>query len=616
LDAAATPAGPLTRRVELVALLAILLVAGGAYGWDLDHQGFANAYYAAAVQAGTSSLKAMFFGSLEAGNVISTDKPPLALWLMTLSTRLFGFSAWSMLLPQVLQSVATVALLQRTVRRLAGPGASLVAATALATTPVFFVLARYNDVDTTLSLLMVGAAYATVRALESDSRRWLLAAGALVGGAFMTKWLVALIPVPALVLVIARGWPGPWRSRVARVGMAGAAAAVVGLWWVLVQVVLPASARPYEDSSAGSVLNLVLGQNGVSRVLSGPAVTSAVNGTPGIARLVEPPFSGQVGWLLPMALGAFAVPSLTRWAGPDSPTRRTAYELWGAWFAVTGVVFSLMTGAMHPYYTGLLAPAAAALVGLAVTDLWRIGADLGPAAAAVRALGGVLVVATGAYAVATTHSYPGMPHWTATVVTLGVVVALGLLLSFGRWGARRRQPAAVALGVAVAVATLTGPVTFGLATLGETVTGANPLAGPVPESHPAPYDPALVRFLVEHHRGQTWAAAVPTATPAARMELQLGLPVLPIGGFTGTAQAPSTSQLQQFAASGRLRYVVLAGPWINHPDLDPPELRRTPMQAVVTWARAHGCESAVPGSRVKVIDLTTTCTTTAPLPAH
>jgi hypothetical protein len=69
-------------------------------------------------------------------------------------------------------------------------------------------------------------------------------------------------------------------------------------------------------------------------------------------------------------------------------------------------------------------------------------------------------------------------------------------------------------------------------------------------------------------------------------------------------------------ASGRLRYVVLAGPWINHPDVDPPELRRTPMQAVVTWARTHGCESAVPGSGVRVIDLTTTCSSTGPLPAH
>jgi 4-amino-4-deoxy-L-arabinose transferase-like glycosyltransferase len=108
---------------ERPAFLALLLGTALLYLWDLSASGYANEYYAAAVQAGTQSWKAWLFGSLDPGNVITVDKPPASLWVMTASARIFGFNAWSLLVPQALEGVAAVALLYAAVRRWAGPPA-------------------------------------------------------------------------------------------------------------------------------------------------------------------------------------------------------------------------------------------------------------------------------------------------------------------------------------------------------------------------------------------------------------------------------------------------------------------------------------------------------------
>ncbi|MDX6250485.1 MAG: hypothetical protein QOF10_3845 [Kribbellaceae bacterium] len=83
---------------------AFLLLVGTAvlYLWNLTASGYGNTFYAAAVQAGTQSWKAWLFGSLDAGNAITVDKPPGALWVATAFARVFGFSSFSVLVPQAL----------------------------------------------------------------------------------------------------------------------------------------------------------------------------------------------------------------------------------------------------------------------------------------------------------------------------------------------------------------------------------------------------------------------------------------------------------------------------------------------------------------------------------
>ena len=120
------------------------------------------------MQAGSESWKAFFFGSSDAASSITVDKTPLSLWPMALSVRIFGLSSWSILVPQALMGVATVGLLHGLVRRTTGSAAAgLIAGAAMALTPVAVLMFRFNNPDALLTLLMVGAAAATLRAIEA-----------------------------------------------------------------------------------------------------------------------------------------------------------------------------------------------------------------------------------------------------------------------------------------------------------------------------------------------------------------------------------------------------------------------------------------------------------------
>ena len=260
----------------------ILLLAGTAslYLWNLADSGWANAYYSAAVQAGAKDWQAMLFGSFDPANAITVDKTPAALWVMSLSARIFGFNAWSVLAPQALMGVASVWLLYLTVRRTFGPLAGLVAGAALALTPVAALMFRFNNPDALLTVLLVAAAYATVRAIGRASTRWLLLAGALVGFAFLAKMLQAFLVIPALAGVYLVAAPANLPRRLLQVGGAAVAVVVSGGWYLALVALWPAASRPYiGGSQTNSLLDLILGYNGFGRI-TGQEV-GRVGGGPG-----------------------------------------------------------------------------------------------------------------------------------------------------------------------------------------------------------------------------------------------------------------------------------------------------------------------------------------------
>src|SRR5438105_9049015 len=79
--------------------------------WNLAQNGYGNEYYAVAVQSMLQSWKNFLFAAYDAGGFITVDKPPVALWIQTLSARIFGFSGLALLVPEALAGVASVALL-------------------------------------------------------------------------------------------------------------------------------------------------------------------------------------------------------------------------------------------------------------------------------------------------------------------------------------------------------------------------------------------------------------------------------------------------------------------------------------------------------------------------
>src|SRR3954470_11651692 len=306
---AATTAGE--ERWVRPALLALLLGTGVLYLWGLGASGGANGFYSAAVQAGSHSWKAFFFGSFDSSNFITVDKPPASLWVMDISARLFGVNAWSLLVPQALEGVAAVGLLYATVRRRFTPAAALLAGAAMALTPVAALMFRFNNPDALLVLTLVGSAYAMVRALEDGRTRWLVLAGALVGVGFLSKMLQAFLVLPGFALVYLYAAPVPLSRRIRQVLAGGVATVVAAGWWVAAVALIPAADRPYIGGSQhNSILELTLGYNGFGRLTGdetgsvggGPTGAGGRWGPTGWGRLFNTEIGAQISWLLPAAL--------------------------------------------------------------------------------------------------------------------------------------------------------------------------------------------------------------------------------------------------------------------------------------------------------------------------
>ncbi len=463
---------PASPRWVLPALITLLSVTAVAYLWDLSASGYANSFYAAAVQAGTKSWKAFFFGSIDSSNFITVDKSPGSLWIMELSGRMFGFSRSSMLVPQALEGVAAVGLVYATVKRWFGPCAGLLAGTLLACTPVAALMFRFNNPDALMVLLLVAAAYTLIRALEKAGTRWLVATGALIGFAFLAKMLQAFTVLPAFAGVYLLAAPTHLWRRIWQLAVWGVAIVVAAGWWVAAVALWPAATRPMIDGSPdNSLLNLIFGYNGLSR-LSGGSGGANFSGTTGVFRLFNDLMGGQASWLLPAALLALVAGLVWRGRAPRTDRVRAALLLWGGWLLITGAVFSFSSGVIHTYYTAALAPAIAALVGMGGALFWqnrhRIGA---------RVLGAVAVVMTAAWAFALLERTPAYVPWLPPVVLISGAVA-GVALVTAPFISRLTRALTVgALGLGL-VAGLAGPIAYTASTISAPHTGSIPSAGP------------------------------------------------------------------------------------------------------------------------------------------
>ncbi|MFG1754802.1 glycosyltransferase family 39 protein [Streptosporangium sandarakinum] len=492
-------------------LWAVLALAAVLYTWALGRNGYANDYYAAAILSGTRSWKAFFFGALDAGSFITVDKPPLALWVMGLPARIFGFGTWSMLLPQALAGVAAVGILHSAVRRALpgkeGHAAALLAALVMTLTPITVAINRDNNPDTVLVLLLVAAAWLCQESVRTGRTRTLVLSAVAVGLAFNTKMLQAYLAVPAFAAVHLFLAPGTVARRLGRLLAAGAALVVSSAWWMAIVDLWPAGSRPYVGgSSDNSVRDLVVGYNGLGRIFGGeggpPGRGAAGNpptgvpadlpedlpryvlgggggfgGAPGAGRLFNDILAGQISWLLPFAALALVAGLVLAFRG-SLRDARAALPLWGGWLAVHYVVFSFAEGIFHPYYTTAMAPAVAALTGIGGVLMWR--AARRSRAWTVVLAGGIVV--TGAWSFAVLRRSPDFAPWLAWAVIAAAVAAAALLLA--RLGARARRLVAATVLVTGLFAGLAGPAAYALTPLGSPVMGTNPTAGPAGSGMP------------------------------------------------------------------------------------------------------------------------------------
>jgi 4-amino-4-deoxy-L-arabinose transferase-like glycosyltransferase len=465
----------LALRAPYPELAAVMSLAAVLNLWALARNGWANEYYAAAVKSMSGSWHDFLFASLDKGGVMTVDKPPLALWVQALSVRVFGFHSLSMLVPQALMGVASVALVYDLVRRRFGRVGGFVAALALALTPITVAISRHNNPDALLVLCCVAALWCTVRGLDPQARgrtRWLLAAGVCVGLGFETKMLVALVVVPGIVA--AWLWVAPsarGRLHALRQLLAGGGAMLlVGGAWPLLVELTPAADRPWvSGTSDNRVLSLIFEYNGLGRVdgqAGGPGGTGGTmfGGTPGPLRLLNSALGGQAGWLLGFALvGGIGILVASRMRRADA---RSGWLLaLGGAFVTAAVLFSKASGILHPYYVSLLAPFAAALVGAGAAQLIGGGRS-------ARVLAPLAVLAGVVVELVVRADYPGQLTWLPPVLIVVGALSMLALVAFSSRAVR-----VAAIGAALA-ALLAAPSVWAFDTLGHATSGTFPAGGP------------------------------------------------------------------------------------------------------------------------------------------
>ena len=562
------------------ALLGLIVFTAILYTWRLGDSMWANAFYSAAVQAATKSWEAFFFGSFDAGNFITVDKPPLFLWVMDLSARLFGLSPWSILVPQAIEGTASVLLIYATVRRWFGAIPGLVSGLVLALTPAAALMFRFNNPDAMLTLLFVASAYATVRAIESSRTSWLVLAGALIGCAFMTKYLEAYLVIPVFTAVYLRFAEGPLARKIRQIGAAAGALLVSSGWWVLIVSLIPPWRRPYIGSSQhNSLLNLIFGYNGLGRLNGhevgavggkGPVTTFHVHlPLTAALRLFESQMGSDISWLIPAAVVlALSVAIFASRGSAWDPWRIQIY-LWAGWLAVGGALFSFSRGIIHPYYTVALAPAVAGTVGVGADFVRRQSG-----CTRMRLLAALAVSASAAWSFVKLQETPTwMPGLRLAVLVAAGIAVLLLVVGPRAWGglSSRIMPVGLLAGL---LAVLIGPAAFTFATVGHPLEGALPNSGPVilradPHHrsgrgipwaggllHVSRPSPALQNLLESNARRYTWVAAVVRANPAAGYQLATGDPVMAVGGFNGTDAAPTLAQFKADVRRGEIHFFI------------------------------------------------------------
>ncbi|WP_246614436.1 glycosyltransferase family 39 protein [Paractinoplanes bogorensis] len=645
---------PAVRKDRRWPILVLLLGTAVLYLWDLSASGWGNSFYAAAAQAGAQSWKAWLFGSLDAGNAITVDKPPAAMWVMGLSARIFGVNSWAILAPQALMGVASVWFLYAAVKRWFGTAAGLVAGAALALTPVAVLMFRYDNPDALLVLLMTAAAYTTVRAVEKASWKWLALTGVLLGFGFLTKMMQAFLVLPAFALVYLIAAPTGLGRRIRDLLIAGLALIVSAGWYVALVSLWPASSRPYIAGSTNNTLwELALGYNGLGRILGGSGNgggggggNTGFGGATGIGRLFGSSMGLEISWLLPAALIALVAVLAATWTSPRTDRARAAMIMWGGWVLVTGLTFSYMSGTIHPYYTVALAPGIAALIGIGGRVMWLYRSSLW-----ARLVLAAMILSTAVWGWVLLGRTDWLPALRWGSLVLGAVLALAMLMPLRKLAVVALTAAilsAGASGAAYAGATATvahtgsipssgpssaggmgsafggggtgaggfnrnggddassgGPSNSSTSTSSTDTSSGNATSGSASSSGPGNGGPGgessntELNTLLEASTTK-WSAAISGATSAASLELATGTSVIALGGWNGSDPSPTLTEFQAYVAAGQIHYYISGGGMGGGGQGG----SSTDAGQIATWVAAHYTATTVGSSTV--YDLTQT----------
>jgi 4-amino-4-deoxy-L-arabinose transferase-like glycosyltransferase len=535
------------------ALVAILTLAVLLNVVRLPQMGYGNLYYAAAVRSMLTSWHNFYFVAFDSAGYISVDKPPLALWIQTLSAWVFGFHGWSLLLPQATAGVLSVWLLYLLARPAFGQPTAVLAALMLAISPINVATNRNNTADSLLVCLLLGAALAAVHAGRTARLRWLVLAGVLVGLGFNMKMTQAYMVVPALAAAYYLRAPRGRVTRLAHLAVFGIVALVVSFSWMLTVDAVPSGQRPLIDgTSSNRQVMLLYWHNGLSRLVGPNAQLDVELGAPSPTRLIDGPLAGQTGWWLPPAIAGWLLGWRRRPRRGPFCARHQALALWGLWLLPQLAFYSIATF-FHAYYLVLLSPAVAVLAAVAIIAGWD-GLRRGSSRWQLPAL---LVATLALHARIVVDSGIGHSMLLAGVVVAGIVAAMSMFV-VGCRVSRDRSGETRLLAVVAVGALFVAPLVWAIIPVWAGGQVQFPVAGVRSAAEMnSDVDPTQLAFL-QAQRGQaTFLVATLTTPEAAPFIIATGEPVLALGGFKGRDYLVPLETLADLTASGRLRFVLL-----------------------------------------------------------
>jgi 4-amino-4-deoxy-L-arabinose transferase-like glycosyltransferase len=629
---------PPSRLWQRLALGGVMLISLFMNFYQLGQNGFGNLYYASAIRSMLDNWHNFFFVSFDPGGFVSIDKPPLGFWLQAASAKIFGFTAFSILLPQALAGVLSVLLLYYLVRRHFAIVAGLLAALALAISPISVLTNRNNTIDSTLVLVMLLGAWAVLRAAETGKLRWLLLCAVFVGLGFNIKMLEAYLVVPAYGLLYLLAAPRRIWVRIMHLALAALLMLTISLSWAVAVDLTPAASRPYVGSSQdNSEISLALGYNGIQRLLgqfgfgggnsgstsgnttrsfppagagsgtfnggnfpqpgaggpgqqpqglgNGGGSTGMFNtGNPGLLRLFNEPLGGQIVWLLPIALLGMLALAWQRRPRFREDHQQQSLILWGTWLLTMAVFFSIATF-FHQYYLSTFAPAICTLFGIGVVVMWQDYRRSGwrgwllPLALLLTALEQIHII----------MSDPSWGTWLIPLIAIPCALAAAILFAARliprlRLGTRVLVPA---LCVALLALMLTSAVWSTIPVLANE-TSMLPVAGASGQSsgglgRSSSVDTALIKYLEAHKGSAKYLVAVVSSNEAESIILATNQPVMALGGFSGSDPILTTAQLSALVKSGAVRFFLLNGSGGGGPGGSP----GGGQSALTTWITQH-----------------------------
>ncbi len=591
--------------VVWIALVGIILLGGFMRFYHLGASDIGNTYYAATVQSMLTSWHNFFYAAFEPGGSVSVDKPPVGFWLQALSAYFLGVNGFSLALPQALVGVLSIPLLFSLVKRAFGNWPAVAAALALAVMPVTIATERNNTMDGTLVFVLLLAAWAVIKSIETSRFRYFFLGAVLVAVGFNIKMLQAYMVLPAFFGIYLLFAPQALWKKFVHLAVAGVTLFILSFAWIALFDLTPPAERPFAGSSTdNSMLELVIGHNGLERFglgQSGPGrpvqaqgMDGGLNpgappprpagqflppgardndggpgfqapggsrldevGQPGLLRLFTRPLAEEASWLLPaILLGLPVLALLLRWANLNRD-QQIAFVFWAAWLLPMLAYFSITSGLWHTYYLIMLGPAIAALAAGVAWGFWNALAD--------HHRGGLVLIlvisaVTALYACITLWEYPQYALLPTTLICLTWLAGIILLACPPLLGWRK-----YAAAVLLCTSLVTGPFTLAmLTTFNPNPNTALPNAGP--DSNPGIGQPsiapgqmnsnALIAYLLANTQPESYLVATLDSHSAAPFILATKRPVLTFGGFNGGDNVITLDHLKQWVAGGKIKFIL------------------------------------------------------------